>query len=307
MMPMSISGGGYMRSEGEMMGLILGIAREDERIRAAYMNGSRTNPNAPKDIFQDYDIVYVVEEMLPFVEDDRWLAPFGSLLMLQEPDRLDQGIGMPVSFDRHYTRLMLFEDGNRIDLTVQSAEETGKAYLADSLTVPLLDKDGILPGLPDANDSAYWVKPPTMGQYNSACNNFWWCMQNVAKGLWRDELPYAKEMLEQEVRGDLNKVAAWWIGLQYEYKICPGKMGKYFKRYFPEPYWRMYERTYAGYRRNEIWASIFVMCDLFRILAADVSGHFGYSYPVEDDRNMVRYLRRVENLPLDAVEIMGEE
>ena len=27
------------------------------------MNGSRANPNAPRDIFQDYDIVYVVEEL----------------------------------------------------------------------------------------------------------------------------------------------------------------------------------------------------------------------------------------------------
>ena len=39
-----------MRSEKEMMDLILETAKNDERIRAVYMNGSRTNPNAPKDI-----------------------------------------------------------------------------------------------------------------------------------------------------------------------------------------------------------------------------------------------------------------
>ena len=51
-----------MRTEKEMMDLILGVAKKDERIRAVYMNGSRTNPNAARDILQDYDIVYVVEE-----------------------------------------------------------------------------------------------------------------------------------------------------------------------------------------------------------------------------------------------------
>lgn len=51
-----------MRSEQEMFDLILNTAREDKRIRAVYMNGSRTNPSAPRDIFQDYDIVYVVRE-----------------------------------------------------------------------------------------------------------------------------------------------------------------------------------------------------------------------------------------------------
>lgn len=57
-----------MRSEKEMMELILSVARKDERIRAVYMNGSRTNPNVKKDIFQDYDIVYVVKENRPFMK-----------------------------------------------------------------------------------------------------------------------------------------------------------------------------------------------------------------------------------------------
>ncbi len=49
-----------MRTEDEMYSLILGIAKQDERIRAVYMNGSRTNPNVPKDIFQDFDVVYAI-------------------------------------------------------------------------------------------------------------------------------------------------------------------------------------------------------------------------------------------------------
>ncbi|MBR3842430.1 MAG: aminoglycoside 6-adenylyltransferase, partial [Christensenellaceae bacterium] len=58
-----------MRSESEMMSLIMGFAERDERVRAVYMNGSRTNPNAPKDIFQDYDIVYVVRNFEEFKND----------------------------------------------------------------------------------------------------------------------------------------------------------------------------------------------------------------------------------------------
>ena len=42
-----------MRSENEMYKLFLDIASDDERIVAVYMNGSRTNINVPKDIFQD--------------------------------------------------------------------------------------------------------------------------------------------------------------------------------------------------------------------------------------------------------------
>lgn len=66
-----------MRTEEEMYELILNIAKRDERIRAVYMNGSRTNENVPKDIFQDYDVVYVVTDTLPFVEDKKWIDSFG--------------------------------------------------------------------------------------------------------------------------------------------------------------------------------------------------------------------------------------
>lgn len=52
-----------MRNEKEMLDLILRTAVNDPEIRAVYMNGSRTNPNVKKDIFQDYDIVYVVNEI----------------------------------------------------------------------------------------------------------------------------------------------------------------------------------------------------------------------------------------------------
>ncbi|CAG9613824.1 hypothetical protein BACCIP111899_03043 [Bacillus rhizoplanae] len=91
-----------MRSEKEMFDLILGVAKKDERIRAVYMNGSRTNPNAAKDIFQDYDIVYVVTETASFIKDKTWIHIFGDLLMIQEPDKNDKSVGMDMDFDRSY-------------------------------------------------------------------------------------------------------------------------------------------------------------------------------------------------------------
>ena len=75
-----------MRTEEQMMKLILDTAKEDERILAVYMNGSRTNPNAPKDIFQDYDIIYVVTETESFQKDRTWIDRFGERLFMQYPE-----------------------------------------------------------------------------------------------------------------------------------------------------------------------------------------------------------------------------
>ena len=104
-----------MRTEQEMFGLILQIAKDDERIRAVILEGSRANLNAPKDILQDYDIVYIVTEMAPFVDDPDWVQCFGELLIMQMPESMQDP--PPLSNDR-FTYLMQFRDGTRIDLSL---------------------------------------------------------------------------------------------------------------------------------------------------------------------------------------------
>lgn len=82
-----------MRSEAEMMRMIVETAKADERIRAVYMNGSRTNLNAVRDCFQDYDIVYVVTDTKPFYSDPDWIRRFGTILLMQMPEYMDCLLG----------------------------------------------------------------------------------------------------------------------------------------------------------------------------------------------------------------------
>jgi aminoglycoside 6-adenylyltransferase len=289
-----------LRSEKEMFDLILGIAHKDERIRAVYMNGSRTNPNVPKDIFQDYDIVYVVTETGSFIKDEKWVTIFGDLLMIQEPDKNDKLTGMGRDFERSYGYLMLFTDGNRIDLHIETKEVMNEKYSEDKLTIPLLDKDDILPSIPAPSDIDYWVKKPTESIYLSCCNDFWWCLQNVGKGIWRDELTYAKQMFECVIRVRLDEMVSWRIGIKNDFQVSTGKMGKFFKKYLPESYWEMYEETYSDNSYENFWSSIFVTCELFQSVAKEVAEHLMFTYPIDDDKKMTEFLKHVSKLPVDA-------
>src|SRR5690625_3143294 len=103
-----------MRTEQEMYDLILKVANEDQRVRAVAINGSRVNKNAPKDIFQDYDIVYLVNDMASFLEEPNWVDVFGERVIMQTPD---DRLLIQVEWIDRYAYLMLFVDGNRIDLT----------------------------------------------------------------------------------------------------------------------------------------------------------------------------------------------
>ena len=63
-----------MRTPEEMLDLILGVAKEDERIRAVAMGGSRANKDCPDDVYQDFDIVFFVKDVAPFWDNEEWIA-----------------------------------------------------------------------------------------------------------------------------------------------------------------------------------------------------------------------------------------
>jgi aminoglycoside 6-adenylyltransferase len=259
-----------------------------------YLNGSRANPNIHKDNYQDYDIVYVVTETQSFLDDKRWMSVFGDPAIIQEPDSNDFGWGIHADFSRSYAWLMLFKDGNRIDLTIKTKEAMLEHYQKDSLTVPLMDKDHILLPLPPSSDKDYHVKRPGEAQYKGCCNEFWWCLNNVAKGIARDQLCYAMWMFNGVVRDMLVRMMNWYIGINTEFSVNVGMSGKYFKKYLPDDLYERFARTYSDSEYANLWKAVFTSCDLFRSIARPVADYFGYTYNSSDDENMVAYLHMVK-------------
>jgi aminoglycoside 6-adenylyltransferase len=288
-----------MRSEQEIMDLVLETARQDERIRAVLMNGSRLNPSAPRDIFQDFDFVYIVTDVAPFRNNLEWISRFGELMIMQLPEDMQDP---PPDTDGGYGYLMQFTDGNRIDLGICPLEKVNAA-LQDSLSLLLLDKDGTLGPLPPPSEKDYLPQPPTAKAFFDCCNEFWWVCPYVAKGLWRRELPYARYMLDQVVREPLMKMARWYIGLQTGFSVNPGKFGKYFQKYLDPGLWKLLLATYSDAYYEHTWEALESMCALFRRVAVPLAEHFGFEYPQGDADRVSAHLRHVRALPRDAQEM----
>ncbi|MDE5577241.1 MAG: aminoglycoside 6-adenylyltransferase [Oscillospiraceae bacterium] len=291
-----------MRTEQEMYDLIVGTAKADERVRAVYMNGSRTNQNVPRDIFQDYDIVYVVTENKPFYEDKNWIDVFGERLYMQIPYELDKSVGMDANFDECYAWLIQLADGNRIDLTVRPARCSG--VTDDKLCRILLDKDGILPDIPEPTDEDYRVKKPTAEEFYAACNEFWWCLNNVAKGLWREEVPYVIDMINHWIRPQVVKILSWKIGFDTDFTVSAGKSAKYMYKWLEPAVWQRFLATYSGSDISEIWKSVFAMCRLIDEFAPEIAEKLCTEYDLRMAENSRLWLEKVQKLPKNAKEII---
>ena len=282
-----------MRDEATMYKLFMDIARQDERILAVYMNGSRTNVNAPKDIFQDYDIVFVVKETRSFIEDKDWILRFGKILYMQYPDEHPD---YPNDKKNHYGWLMQFEDGNRIDLTVQSVQYAKEHIGDDRLCRILLDKEGILPEIPEATDADYHVKKPSEVQFKACCNEFWWCTNNLAKGLCREEMPYVQDMANFVVRKQLEKMLSWKVGIQTNFTVSVGKSAKYLYKWLSKDEYQAYLDTYFDGNIEHAWTAILSMCDFFDSMARQVSKGLGYFYDADEGTAARSYLLNSINL-----------
>ena len=288
-----------MRSEQEMLGLIVTFIREDENIRAAVLNGSRADPNVTKDFFQDFDVLCFVRSVEPYVKNRDFIRRFGKIMIMQVPEEMGDP---PPRNDGSYVYLMQFADGNRIDLGFCSVDDIGRAS-EDSLTVLLIDKDGLIGELPPSSDKDYLPAEPTKKQYEDCCNEFWWVCPYAAKGLWRGDLLYARFLMDSVIRKQLMKMMTWYFGIVTGFKKSPGKLGKNIKYHIDPPVWTMLKDTFSDSDTANVWEALLTMCRLFRMTAQQVADTFGFGYPESEDLNVSKHLEHIRSLPKTATEM----
>jgi len=281
-----------MRSSEEIKGLIIDFAKNDDRVRAVLLNGSRANKKVAPDKYQDFDIVYIVDDIESFISDKNWTEKFGDKLIWQLPDEMLVGERDPERGSR-YALLMLFTDGNRIDLTLQSLSDLSANYKPGSLTVVWLDKDDMFSNIGLPSDSDHLVKEPPEKEFLDTCNEFWWVCTYVAKGLLRNEIIYSKEMLETVVRPMFMNVIAWYIGTETNFSVSTGKGGRFMKNFLPSSLYNRILETYSDHTLENNWKALFLIMDMFGQFASAVSGRLRFKYISSEERDVKAYLGRL--------------
>ena len=169
-----------MRTDQEMLELILETAKKLQ-VDAVALSGSRTDTKAPKDEFQDYDVVYVVDDLDNLTSDLAWLDQFGTRIIEQHN-----------ILGNRRLYLMLFEDGNRIDLTLCPKDYINEWVDSEAGFTVLEDKKGIFETY-SPSPQRYWTAPASATDFDKSCNEFWWVSTYVVKGICRNQLIYATD------------------------------------------------------------------------------------------------------------------
>ena len=169
-----------MRTDQEILGLILETAKKLQ-VDAVALSGSRTDTKAPKDEFQDYDVVYVVDDLDNLTSDLAWLDQFGTRIIEQHN-----------ILGNRRLYLMLFEDGNRIDLTLCPKDHIQDWVESEADFTVLEDPKGLfVPHSPSPD--RFWTSPASETDFEKSYNEFWWVSAYVVKGIYRKQVIYATD------------------------------------------------------------------------------------------------------------------
>lgn len=276
--------------EAAVLARIVGWAGAQEAVRAVVLTSTRARPDAAVDALSDYDVILYATDPTPFLSGRSWPADLGPVLVQMPP------AGAAWEYP---TRLVLYEDGTKIDFTIQdlaalrAAAESLPGELDAGYRV-LLDKDGLAAALPGPTGSAYVLKPPTQADFTAVIEEFWFETSYVAKNLWRRELLPAKYSLEcVSKQALLRRMLEWRVALDHDWTYRPGVEGRRLQDHLPPDLWIALEQTYAGADLEDNWTALFRTTALFRRVATDVARQIGLEYPHRLDAEMMRYLEQI--------------
>ena len=264
-----------MRTETEMLDVILKTA-ETLQVAAIAMSGSRTNSQAPQDEFQDYDVVYVVDDLDNLTSDLSWLDLFGKRIIEQE-----------VGFSHRRLFLMLFEDGNRIDLTLCPKQQIQEWVDSEADYTVLKDDKGLFESYPPS-PKRYWTNPASQTDFEKSCNEFWWVSAYVVKGICRKQVIYATDHLYGICQQELLKVLAWKVSSDRG-KVDIGKNYKYLFNYLPVEKEKEFSNLLDFSSIEKLSHSLFATMNFFHQEAQSLAKKLGFHYDKEVAEKMIQY------------------
>ena len=264
-----------MRTDQEMLELILETAKKLQ-VDAVALSGSRTDTKAQKDKFQDYDVVYVVDNLDNLTSDLAWLDQFGTRIIEQHN-----------ILGNRRLYLMLFEDGNRIDLTLCPKEHLQEWVDSETAYTVLVDEKGLFESY-SPSPERFWISPASETDFEKSCNEFWWVSAYVVKGICRKQVIYATDHLYGICQQELLKVLAWQVASDNG-TVDIGKNYKYLFNYLPAEKEKEFSALLDFSSIEKITQSLLATMSLFHREAQDLAKKMGFDYDKEVAKKMMVY------------------
>jgi aminoglycoside 6-adenylyltransferase len=264
---------------GELLPRLVVWASQDANIRRLVLVGSRARDAAPDEL-ADIDLQVYARTPDGYTGDEGWLSGIGRPWLCVRDEYVDEGHRVP-------TRLVLFDQGVKVDFAFYPADAVSAGIRAGLAHRILLDKDGAAGGARTEPFAPVHDRRPSEAEFSRAVEEFWFETYHVAKYLARDELWLAKSR-DWATKQFLLRMIGWHEQVALGRPHDADSAGK--RRSMNTDTWETLHDVFARFGREESWRAMFSSMDLFRRLATRVAETLGYGYPFDVDANISRFL-----------------
>ena len=183
--------------------------------------------------------------------------------------------------------LMLFEDGNRLDLTLCPKDQIQEWVENEADFTVLEDPKGLFESYSPRLER-FWIHPASEMDFEKTCNEFWWVSAYVVKGICRKQVIYATDHLYGICQQELLKVLALQVA-SYRGKVDIGKNYKYLFNYLPAEMEKNFSNLLDFSSLDKIIQSLLATIQLFHQEAQSLAQNMGFNYDRKVAEKMIQY------------------
>lgn len=276
-----------------MLNKFLDWAQQEDVIRAMILTGSRAR-NEAVDFLADYDISLFVTDASTYTANNAWLENFGNTWVVVSDTIL-------VNDKQYPTRLVIFEGGIKVDFTfydiavLKTLKPDNDLYkrFARGCKV-LLDKDGLAKQLTIAPLKKAAPEKPSLQEFETVVNEFFFEVYHVAKYLHRRDLWHAK-FRDWAAKEFLLRMIEWNERTRHDWDYNTYYLGVHMQSWINKDTYNDLQQTFGHFDVQDSWQALQATIALFRKLATQTATTLGYSYPNNVDKHITQFVQTLQN------------
>jgi len=250
-------------------------SRED--VVALLVVGSQARTDVPADRWSDLDLIFLLDDPQPYIEDATWVREFGTPVVTF----------LETTLDGHWERRVLYETGEDVDFVLFPASiverlggSTGAAELLARGYRLLVDRIGLAEQLGQVSERAPAPAAPTQHEFTELASDFWYHALWTAKKLRRGEVFTAIDCLDGYMKALLVTLLGWHARA-VEPAADTWHAGRFLERWADPGALAALERAFAHYDLRDVARALWETIDLWQGLEEETASRLGLSVALD--------------------------
>jgi aminoglycoside 6-adenylyltransferase len=246
-------------------------ASERGDIAALLLVGSQARRDTPADRWSDLDLILLLDDPQPYLEDASWVEELGRPVVTF----------LEATPDGHWERRVLFEEGEDVDFVLFSTAALKRLEQSENATAlirrgyrVLLDRIGVSERLARIARTSAPDRHPSADELRDLASDFWYHALWTAKKLRRGEVFSAKECLDCYLKARLTTLLRWHA-LAVDPSIDTWHGGRFLERWADPGALATLERAYARYDLRDVVRALWETIDLWQEIEEETARRLG--------------------------------